>query len=75
MTAGGAPVNGGTVRWTPGSGQTISQVWNGTLSTSGSTVTVTNASDNGALSPSGSTTFGFLPDGTPSALSATCTSP
>lgn len=75
VTAGSAPINGWTVRWTPANGQTVSQVWNGTLSTSGSTATVTNASYNGSLAASGSTTFGFLANGTPSALSATCTSP
>ncbi|GAB3970397.1 hypothetical protein GCM10029978_043600 [Actinoallomurus acanthiterrae] len=75
VTAGNAPINGWTVRWNLSGGQTISQVWNGTVSTSGSTVTVTNASYNGSLQASASTTFGFLANGTPSALSATCTSP
>ncbi|MFG1865874.1 family 43 glycosylhydrolase [Microbispora bryophytorum] len=73
VTAGAAPVSGWTVRWTLGNGQTISQVWNGTLSTSGSDVSVTNASYNGSLQPSASTTFGFLAGGAPSAWSLTCT--
>ncbi len=75
VTAGGSAINGWTVRWTLSSGQTITQVWNGTLSTSGSSVTVTNASYNGSLSASASTTFGFLANGTPSSPSLTCTSP
>ena len=75
MTAGNGPVNGWSVRWTADSGQTITQVWNGTLSTSGSTVTVRNASYNGAIPASGSTTFGFLANGTPSTPMPICTSP
>jgi cellulase/cellobiase CelA1 len=75
VTAGSAPINGWTVRWNLGSGQAVTQVWNGTLSTSGSAVTVTNASYNGSLGASASTTFGFLANGTPSTPTATCTSP
>lgn len=75
VTAAGEPVDGWTVRWTLGSGQGISQVWNGTLSTSGSEATVRNASYNGSLQPSATTTFGFLGTGTPSNVSLTCTSP
>jgi dienelactone hydrolase len=75
VTAGDAPISGWTVHWNLGSGQTITQVWNGTLSTSGSGVTVTNAPYNGSLPASASATFGFLANGTPSAPSATCTSP
>ncbi|MFG1812102.1 cellulose binding domain-containing protein, partial [Streptomyces sp. NPDC049040] len=73
VTAGSAAISGWTVRWTLSSGQTITQVWNGSLSTSGSTATVTNASYNGSLQPSASTTFGFLANGTPSTPSLTCT--
>jgi dienelactone hydrolase len=75
VTAGDAPITGWTVRWDLGNGQTITQVWNGTLSTSGSGVTVTNASYNGSLAASASATFGFLANGTPSTPSPTCTSP
>ncbi|WP_182904220.1 carbohydrate-binding protein, partial [Microbispora sp. H10830] len=73
VTAGNAPINGWTVKWTLSNGQTISQVWNGTVSTAGSAVSVTNASYNGSLQPSASTTFGFLAGGTPSTWSLTCT--
>ncbi|MDG4785321.1 family 43 glycosylhydrolase [Micromonospora sp. WMMD1102] len=75
VTAGSAPVDGWTVRWTLGAGQSVGQVWNGTASTSGSTVTVRNTSYNGALAAGGSTTFGFIAGGTPSAPSFSCTSP
>ena len=57
------------------SGQTITQIWNGMLSTSGSTATVTNVSYNGSLPPGGSTTFGFLANGSASTPTITCTSP
>jgi lysophospholipase L1-like esterase len=75
VTAGSSALNGWTVRWTLASGQTITQVWNGTLTTSGSSVTVKNADYNGALAPSASTTFGFLANGSPSTPTVTCTSP
>ncbi|WP_199517203.1 cellulose binding domain-containing protein [Nucisporomicrobium flavum] len=60
---GTAATTGWRVSWTLPSGQTISQVWNGTLSTSGGTATVTNASYNGALAPGAGTTFGMLVNG------------
>ncbi|MET8362196.1 cellulose binding domain-containing protein [Micromonospora sp. NPDC005194] len=75
VTAGTAAINGWTVRWNLSSGQSISQVWNGTLSTSGSTATVRNVSYNGSLAPGGTTSFGFLGSGTPAAVSPTCASP
>lgn len=75
VTAGASPINGWTVRWTLGSGQTISQVWNGTLTTSGSSVSVGNASYDGSLGASASTTFGFLANGTASTPALSCTSP
>ncbi|TWJ22949.1 cellulose binding domain-containing protein [Micromonospora endolithica] len=73
VTAGAAAISGWTVRWTLAGGQTVTQVWNGTLSTSGSTAAVTNAGHNGALPATGSTTFGFIGGGTPSTPSLTCT--
>jgi cellulase/cellobiase CelA1 len=75
VTAGSSAINGWTVRWTLGSGQTISQLWNGTLSTSDSTVTVRNASYNGSLAAGASTTFGFVGTGTPSTPALTVTTP
>ncbi|CCH16240.1 cellulose binding domain-containing protein [Micromonospora lupini] len=75
VTAGTAAINGWTVTWGLNNGQSISQVWSGTLSTSGSTATIRNVSYNGSLAPGGTTSFGFLGSGTPAATSPTCASP
>jgi chitin-binding protein len=54
------PRDGWAVRWQPGDGTKISQVWNGSLSTgSDGTVTVRNADHNRTIAPDGSVTFGF----------------
>ncbi|MBB5808913.1 rhamnogalacturonan endolyase [Saccharothrix ecbatanensis] len=73
VTAGASAINGWTVGWTSSSGQSITQLWNGTLNVDGSTVSVGNLSYNGALSPSGSTTFGYTATGNPSTPALTCT--
>jgi dienelactone hydrolase len=75
VTAGGSAINGWTIQWTLSSGQTINQVWNGTLSTSGTSVSVRNVSYNGSLPAAGSTTFGFIGGGAPSTPTLTCASP
>ncbi|MEU4470258.1 cellulose binding domain-containing protein [Micromonospora sp. NPDC023888] len=75
VTAGTAAINGWTVRWEQNNGQSISQVWSGTLSTSGSTATVRNVSYNGSLAAGAATSFGFLSSGTPATTSPTCASP
>jgi hypothetical protein len=75
VTAAGAAINGWTVGWNLASGQAITQVWNGTVTTSGSAVTVHNAAYSGSVPASGSVVFGFLANGTPSAPALTCTSP
>lgn len=64
-----------TATWTWPSGQTITQVWNGTLTTSGSTVSVSNVSYNGTIAPEGTTSFGFLASttGTNTLPTVTCT--
>jgi len=59
VKAGTAAISRWTVRWTFANGQTITQLWNGTLSTSGSAITVTNVSYNGAVPANGTTSFGF----------------
>lgn len=56
--------SGWTANLTWGNGQTITQLWNGTHTTSGSSVTVTNAAYNGSIPPEGRTTFGFTANGT-----------
>lgn len=59
VTAGSAAITSWTVRWTFTAGQTITQLWNGTLTSSGSAITVKNATFNGNLSPGASALFGF----------------
>jgi endoglucanase len=75
VQAGTSPVNGWTVRWTLASGQTISQLWQGAMTTSGANVTVTNLDYNRSLAANTSTTFGFQASGAPSTPTLTCTSP
>ena len=60
VLAGSTALKGWTVSWTFPNGQTVSQLWNGSYTQSGATVTVTNASYNGSVAAGASTTFGFL---------------
>ncbi|GLI01112.1 CotH kinase family protein [Phytohabitans aurantiacus] len=60
VVAGSAPINGWTVTWTFANGQSLSQAWNATVTTSGTAVTARNVSYNGALGAGASTTFGFI---------------
>jgi hypothetical protein len=54
-------VNGWTLTWTwPSSGEVITQLWGGSVSQSGTAVTVTNASYNATIGASGTVNFGFL---------------
>ena len=62
-----ATINSWTVTWTAPSGATLSQVWNGRLSVSGSAVTVRNETHNGTLAANASTTFGFTGTGSSAA--------
>jgi len=55
----GDPISSWSLGWSFGAGQTITQLWNGTVSQSGSQVTVTNASYNGSIATGGSAGFGF----------------
>jgi len=55
----GDPLSGWTLRWTFGAGQTVAQAWNATVAQSGTAVTATNVSYNGALATGASTSFGF----------------
>jgi lysophospholipase L1-like esterase len=73
---GGASVTRSwTTRFTFANGQQITQMWGGTPSQSGASVTVTNASYNGAIPVNGTTTFGFLGSwtGANAAPTPTCT--
>jgi chitin-binding protein len=52
------------VTWTLSDGTQITNLWNGTLTTSGSSVNVANAAYNGTIAADGSTTFGFTANST-----------
>jgi Glycosyl hydrolase family 12/Cellulose binding domain len=56
---GSGTLNGWTVGWTYPDDQKISDLWNGSYTQSGETVTVTNASYDGTLAPGGTATIGF----------------
>jgi hypothetical protein len=55
----GDPVTGWRLAWNFAAGQTITQLWSGAYTQSGSLVTVTNADYNGAIPTGGSANFGF----------------
>jgi mannan endo-1,4-beta-mannosidase len=75
VTAGTAAITGWTVSWTFANGQTVTQSWNATITSSGSSVTARNVSYNGNLGAGASATFGFLGawNGTNSSPSLSCT--
>src|SRR3954451_7059551 len=51
----GDPINGWTLRWSFGGGQTVAQAWNATLTQSGAAVTAVSMSYNAALATGAST--------------------
>jgi len=55
----GDPLNGWTVRWSFGAGQSVTQAWNAAVTQSGAAVTAVNMSYNGSLATNGSASFGF----------------
>lgn len=75
--SGSVPISSWTVTFTFPNGQSITQLWGGRYTQSGSTVTVTNESWNGSLEPGAATTAGFTgswtggANGTPAPV--TCT--
>jgi mannan endo-1,4-beta-mannosidase len=75
VAAGSAAIKGWTVNWTFANGQTVTQAWNATVTSSGSAVTASNVSYNGSLAAGASTTFGFLGswNGTNAAPAVSCT--
>jgi endoglucanase len=75
ITAGSSAINGWTLTWTQPSGNTITQLWSGTLTTSGSTATVRSLSWNSSLGAGASTQIGFLGTGSTTVPAVTCTSP
>jgi hypothetical protein len=56
---GSTTISGWTLTWSFANGQTITQLWNGSYTQSGSNVSVTNLSYNGTIAPGGNTNFGF----------------
>jgi chitin-binding protein len=73
--AGTTPVNNWTVSWTFPGGQTVSQLWSGKYTASGSLTTVKNESWNGTIAANNHATFGFIGSGsTPTTVqNLTCT--
>jgi chitodextrinase len=65
-------LSGWAATWTLPSGTSITQVWNGRLSLSGSTATVRNESYNGNLAPNASTTFGLTGGGSSGQPTVNC---
>lgn len=55
-----SPVQGWALRWTLPTGQTITQLWNASLTVSGNEVTVTNAAWNSSISANTPASFGFV---------------
>ncbi|GAA1827184.1 hypothetical protein GCM10009682_53180 [Luedemannella flava] len=60
VKAGSSAISKWTTSWTYANGQTITQSWSSTLTSSGATVTASNAAWNGSLAADASTTFGFI---------------
>ncbi|MGI5158390.1 arabinofuranosidase catalytic domain-containing protein [Microbispora sp. CA-102843] len=55
----GDPINGWRLNWSFSAGQTVTQLWNGSMTQSGAQVTVADAGYNGTLATGASTSFGF----------------
>ncbi|RIV39238.1 glycosyl hydrolase [Micromonospora radicis] len=55
----GDPVSSWRLVWSYGAGQRVTQAWNATVTQSGSQVTATNVSYNGAIGTNGAAGFGF----------------
>ncbi|MFG1883971.1 cellulase family glycosylhydrolase [Micromonospora sp. NPDC049102] len=60
VTAGASAITGWTTRWTLANGQSVTQSWNATVTSGGSTVTARNVDYNGRLAAGASASFGFL---------------
>ena len=59
----GDPLTGWQLGWSFAAGQTVTQLWNGSVTQSGTQVTVANAAYNGNLPTGGSASFGFNASG------------
>jgi mannan endo-1,4-beta-mannosidase len=60
VTAGATAITGWNARWSFANGQSVSQSWNTTLTSSGAAVTARNVDYNGRLAAGASTSFGFI---------------
>lgn len=60
VTAGASAIRTWTVRWTYANGQTITQIWNGTIMSGAPGVVIGSVGFNGQLAARASATFGFL---------------
>jgi hypothetical protein len=69
IKAGPAAITGWQVGGVTAADQTITQVWGGTVSGTG---TVRNAAYNGTLAAGATATFGFIGSGTPATPALTC---
>ncbi|WP_258378340.1 cellulose-binding domain-containing protein [Micromonospora endophytica] len=58
--AGTSAISGWTLGWTFPDGQRISQLWGGTHTQTGASVSVRDAGYNGALAPGATGSVGFL---------------
>lgn len=67
-----SPSNGWRVSWQLAEGQRIANQWSARITTSGTTATAVNLPWNAGIAPGGSTTFGFLAGGSPTAPELTC---
>lgn len=72
VTAGSAAVSGWKVTMALPSGTTIANAWNGQVTGTSGTVTVTNMAYNGSLSAGQSTEFGFQGTGSGSGATVSC---
>jgi endoglucanase len=72
VTAGSSAITRWTVTWTLAGGQAITQLWNGSLTTSGTGVNVKNLAYNGSLAAGAATTFGFNGSGAATTPEVTC---
>ena len=68
---GSSTLNGWTANWAAG-GQTITQSWNASLSSSGSSYTAKPLDWNAKIGPGASTSFGFIASGNVGSISPTC---
>ncbi|HEX6340689.1 CotH kinase family protein [Umezawaea sp.] len=75
VTAGSSAIGSWSVSWPLASGEAITQSWNATVTTQGTTATARNAAHNGSVAAGAATTFGFLGStaGTPATPTPTCT--